>query len=69
MNTDCVHCFELVKTGNDHPRLDTVSDLGHSQICKCGHCGAMLMSTGNTWEMVIKGSVTRHHKNRKRNVA
>ncbi|EAR60090.1 hypothetical protein [Neptuniibacter caesariensis] len=69
MNTDCVHCFELIQTGKEHPQLTTVSDLGNSQICKCGNCGAMLMSTADTWEMVIKGSVARHHKRNKRNAA
>lgn len=69
MNTDCTHCFELVNTGKEHPDLKTVSDLGSSQICKCGHCGAMLMSTAGNWDVVIKGSVTRHHKRNKRNAA
>ncbi|WP_415886862.1 hypothetical protein ACMXYO_02440 [Neptuniibacter sp. QD37_6] len=64
MNTDCKYCFELVKKGKEHPQLKTVSDLGNSQICKCGNCGAMLMSTADNWEIVIKGSVVRHHEKR-----
>ncbi|WP_415893336.1 hypothetical protein ACMXYN_02405 [Neptuniibacter sp. PT8_73] len=62
MNTDCKYCFELVNNGKEHPQLKTVSDLGNSQICKCGNCGAMLMSTADNWEIVIKGSVARHLK-------
>ncbi|WP_292956514.1 MULTISPECIES: hypothetical protein [unclassified Neptuniibacter] len=69
MNTDCVHCFELIKTGKDHPLLKTVSDLGHSQICKCGQCGSLLMSTAGQWEMVLKGSISRRQKRNKRNAA
>ncbi|PIE23381.1 MAG: hypothetical protein CSA60_04455 [Neptuniibacter caesariensis] len=69
MNTDCTHCFELMHSGKEHPQLNTVSDLEHSQICKCGHCGAMLMSNADSWSIVIKGSVARHHKNQKRNAA
>lgn len=69
MNTDCVNCFELIKTGKEHPNLKTVSDLGHSQICKCGHCGSLLMSTSGEWEIVLKGSISRQQKRAKRNAA
>ena len=67
MNTNCMACFELIKKNKEHPSLKTVSDLGSSKICKCGECGALLMSTANTWEQVIKGSS--QHKNSKRKVA
>ncbi|WP_067866551.1 hypothetical protein [Neptuniibacter marinus] len=69
MNTDCVLCFELVKTGKEHPSLKTISDLGHSQICKCGECGSLLMSTAGEWETVLKGSISRRQKQNKKNAA
>ncbi len=69
MNTDCVYCFELIKKGTEHPQLKTISDLGGSQICKCGNCGALLMSTSGLWEQVIKGTVNRQQKASKSNAA
>lgn len=68
MNTNCMACFELITTGNEPDTLKTVSDLGASKICKCGECGALLMSTAGTWEQVIKGS-NQHNKSSKRKVA
>ncbi len=69
MNTDCKSCYELITTGKEHPELKTVSDLGQSQIAKCGCCGAMLMSTAGDWEIVIKGSARRNAKSGKQKVA
>ena len=69
MNTNCVSCFELIKKGTEHDNLKTISDLGHSKVCKCGECGALLMSTAGTWEQVIKGSVSKNVLAKKSKVA
>ncbi len=50
MPCQCPLCQQLIRTGQRHPRLETISHISNSELLKCTLCHAFYLHEHDRWE-------------------